>query len=392
MGLDRAATARRLKRACSGYFQRVTELTGVIAVATLIVVAIVVALVSMRPGKDVPVPMRTPPEEQAPGEQQLAAVVVNPTKFEDLEQVRATLARVCAERGWREPLMIETTEEDNGTGQAEEAIRRGADLVCALGGDGTVRAVAAGLVGTGTPLGLLPGGTGNLLARNLDLPIDDIAEALRVALDGDDRPVDVGTINVVVPGSTQDQPKDYVFLVMAGVGFDADVMAQAPEDLKAHMGWAAYLVSGVKNLDGPRFGVRLAFDGKPDKHRDIRSIIVGNCGRLQGGVELLPDAEVDDGALDAVVLSPKGVVGWAGVGASILTKHRKGHPRVEHHRCERLTVTLDEGQEVQLDGDHIGPGQVLTFGIRTHALVVRVVPRDRGSDDGASAVVSEGDA
>jgi diacylglycerol kinase (ATP) len=386
---------RGLKGGCSGYFQGVNDLTGVIAIAVLAVVAIVVALVSSRSGKQVPVPMRTPPTDPAapaPRDRQLAAVIVNPTKFDDLDQVRATLARVCEERGWQEPILIETTEDDNGTGQAREGIERGADLICALGGDGTVRAVAAALVDSDVPLGLLPGGTGNLLARNLDLPIDDIAEAFRVALDGDDRPIDIGTINVVVPGDTQDQPKDYVFLVMAGVGFDADVMAQAPEDLKAHLGWAAYLVSGLKNLDGPRFGVRLAFDGKPAKHRDIRSIIVGNCGRLQGGVELLPDAEVDDGALDAVVLSPKGVVGWAGVGASILTKHRKGHPRVEHHRCERLTVTLDQGQEVQLDGDHIGPGLVLTFGVRQHALVVRVVPQPTDADaaDAADATDTTG--
>lgn len=350
-----------------------TDPTGVIAVAVLIVVALVVAVVSSRAGKQVPVSEPTPAVPPS-ADARRAAVVINPTKFDDLDAVQATLARVCAERGWREPLIIETTEEDNGTGQAQQAMEQGVDLVCALGGDGTVRAVAAALTGTDIPLGLLPGGTGNLLARNLELPIDDIAEALRVALDGEDRRVDVGTINVVIPGSTQDQPKDYLFLVMAGVGFDADVMAEAPEKLKAQVGWAAYLVSGMKHLNGDRFGVRLSFDGRPAKHRRIRSIVVGNCGRLQGGVELLPDAALDDGTLDAVVLSPKGVIGWAGVGASIVTKARKGHPRVEHHQCEKLTVTLDEGQEVQLDGDHIGPGLVLTFGIRKHALVVRALP------------------
>jgi len=352
----------------------VNDPSGLIAIAVLVIVVIVVALVSTRSGRQVPVPINTPPQEQAPGDGKLVAVVVNPTKFEDMDQVRQTLERVCEERGWQPPLLIETTEEDNGTGQAKEAMDKGADLVCALGGDGTVRAVAASLVNSGTPLGLLPGGTGNLLARNLDLPIDDIAEAFRVALDGDDRAVDVGLINVVVPGSTQDQPKDYIFLVMAGVGFDADVMAEAPEDLKAQVGWAAYLVSGAKNLSGKRFGAQLSFDGKPATHRRIRSIIVGNCGRLQGGVELLPDAEIDDGSLDTVVLSPKGVVGWAGVSASILTKQRRGHRQVEHHRCEKLTVRLGEGQEVQLDGDHIGPGLVLTFAVARHALVVRVLP------------------
>ena len=349
-------------------------LVGLISLAVLAVVVIITVFVTIRSGREVPVPVRTPPEEVALGDRKQAVIVVNPTKFDDLDAVRATLGQVCEERGWQQPVLVETTEEDNGTSQAAEAVAQGADVVCALGGDGTVRAVAAAMLDSGVPLGLLPGGTGNLLARNLELPIDDIAEAFRVALDGEDRPIDAGKVTVAIPSDTQEQPKDYVFLVMAGVGFDADVMAEAPEKLKAQMGWGAYLVSGVKNLNGPRFGATLAFDGQGPHHRRIRSIIVGNCGRLQGGVELLPDAELDDGLLDAVVLSPKGVIGWAGVSASILTKHRKGHSRMEHQSCESLTVRLDGPQEVQLDGDHIGAAIVLTFGVRKHALVVRVLP------------------
>src|SRR6185312_7567763 len=103
----------------------------------------------------------------------------------------------------------------------------------ACGGDGTVRTVAEALAGTGVPLGLIPAGTGNLLARNLDMNLDDMGAATRVALAGDDRAVDVGRITIddgSGPGEEQ------VFLVMAGMGFDATIMETAPEALKARVG------------------------------------------------------------------------------------------------------------------------------------------------------------
>ena len=106
------------------------------------------------------------------------AVVINPTKFDDLGDVRDRIGKVCAEHGWDEPALLETTAEDPGVGQAAEARESGADIVCALGGDGTVRAVATALVSTDTPMGLLPAGTGNLLARNLQLPFERIEDAL----------------------------------------------------------------------------------------------------------------------------------------------------------------------------------------------------------------------
>ena len=119
-----------------------------------------------------------------PEDRPVPAVVANPTKVEG--DTRRQIVSVCTGLGWAEPLWLETTVEDPGTGQAKEAIEKGADVVLACGGDGTVRAVAQALVGTGVAMGLVPAGTGNLLARTIGTPLDVVA-ATRAALVGDDR-------------------------------------------------------------------------------------------------------------------------------------------------------------------------------------------------------------
>ncbi len=318
-----------------------------------------------------------------------AAVIINPTKLDSPAPVRSHIVDICMQHGWADPLWFETTIGEPGTTQAQAAVSAGVSLVCVIGGDGTVRAVAAALVDTGIPLGLLSGGTGNLLARNLNLPVDSLEHALHVALAGTTKAVDVGVAELshrspevddhdhgqpaAEPTAPANPPmRREIFLVMAGIGFDATVVAEAPPRLKAKVGAAAYVVSGMRNLYGPRFAVHLALDGKPTFHRRVRSVIVGNCGRLQGGIELLPDATIDDGWLDMVLLSPTGVVGWAAVLARVVTKKRRGHRRIDHHRCHDMELVLDQPQEVQLDGDLVGPAELLQLSLRPGALLIRV--------------------
>jgi hypothetical protein len=213
-----------------------------IAVLVVVVVAIIYVAPVRRPRiepADAPVP---DPLEQRP----LPAVVFNPTRFDDVATVHAQITKACTDLGWSEPLWLETSAEDPGIGQARTALAVGADLVLACGGDGTIRNVAQVLAGSGTALGLLPAGTGNLLARNLALQIEDPAVATRIALSGENRPVDVG--RVMIDGG----PEEQVFLVMAGMGFDAAIMAGAPARLKARVGPLAYFISGFRALTGPQ--------------------------------------------------------------------------------------------------------------------------------------------
>jgi diacylglycerol kinase (ATP) len=343
----------------------------------LLVLAGVLGLLAVRGGRrrTGASPAAAPePIEAAPEDRPVAAVVVNPTKFAgDTATVRRQLEDVCAELGWARPLWLETTPDDPGLGQTRQAVADGADVVVACGGDGTVRVVGEALAGTQTALGLLPVGTGNLLARNLDMDLTDIRAAMRVALTGDDRRVDVGWITVAGDrGDEHTAPEEQAFLVMAGMGFDAAMMANAPEALKARVGPAAYVVSGMRLLRGRQAKVQLEIDGEPPVTRRVRTVVIGNCGKLLGGLVLMPDAELDDGWLDVVSISPRGIVGWAAVAGRVISRRRRGHPRVEHWRCRAITLTADSAQPAQLDGDPVGDARELRMRVDPGALVVRV--------------------
>ncbi|SDQ21975.1 diacylglycerol kinase family protein [Quadrisphaera sp. DSM 44207] len=358
------------------------------ALAVVVLVIAVVAVQSLHRRRtapqEVPVPEPAPePTPAAPAPREpLAAVVVNPSKFEDVGPLRAAATRVCADLGWAEPLWLETTAEDPGVGQTKEALDAGADVVVACGGDGTVRCVGEALAGTGTPMGLAPAGTGNLLARNLDvvtprgaeLSPDDVDAAMRVALTGQDRPVDVGWITVVGPGGDEHTaPDEQAFLVMAGMGFDAAIMANAPEALKARVGPIAYVVSGLQQLKGKRARVTIDVDGARHERR-VRTVVVGNVGKLQGGLALLPDAEVDDGRLDVVAIGPRNLAEWAGVTGRVLTGRGRGADRIHHWSGKGIALRADTPQPAQLDGDPVGDAVELRMRVDEHALLVRVAP------------------
>jgi diacylglycerol kinase (ATP) len=337
-----------------------------------------------RPARDT---FRADDGAEAPPRKQ-AAVVVNPTKFEDMDAVRRRLAAVCEDHDWAEPILLETTEHDVGFGQTREAVAREVDLVCALGGDGTVRAVAQELVGTGVPLGLLPGGTGNLLARNLEIPVDSIEQALEVALTGRNRhvdaawmtlaPVDLELEEHVGEGSSAGERR-HAFFVMAGLGLDAAIMDSTSEQLKNRIGWGAYVPAGFKNFLSERFKVTLTVEGGPEETKRARMVVIGNCGKITGGIDLLPDAEPDDGMLDIIVLAPRGLGQWVSVAGRVLTKSDRTTAHLSRYRGTCTEVSVDDPQRVQVDGDIIGEARRVTCEVQPRALIVRSQTTRKGA-------------
>ncbi len=307
-------------------------------------------------------------------------VVVNPIKV-DLDEVRGIIESAAAEAGIAHLTLVETTEDDPGFGQTRQAVRDGAGMVCALGGDGTVRAVAQELVGTGVVLGLLPGGTGNLLARNLGLPIDSLAAAAAAAFSGRDRTIDVGWL-AVDPDESQragelgaGADNVHCFTVMAGVGFDAQIMDDAPEGVKDKAGWAAYVISGGKHLTDAPFALELEVDGGAARAGEARSVVVGNCGELTGGMVLLPDAKVDDALLDVATVSPESLIQWIGLASKVLANRGDG-PSLQRAQGRDLTVRVDPPQLCEVDGDVLTVAGQLRFIVQPACLVVRVARED----------------
>jgi diacylglycerol kinase family enzyme len=136
------------------------------------------------------------------------------------------------------------------------------------------------------------------------------------------------------------------------------------------VGWLAYVLSGMRNISGPRVRVRLSADSGPEVTRRVRTVLIGNCGRLTGGIVLFPDARVDDGWLDVVALSPRGVVSWASMGARVLSG--RNDRRVGRRRCREVSVRCDPPQQAQLDGDTVGAVRAVRARIDPAALMVRV--------------------
>ncbi|MCW2139640.1 Diacylglycerol kinase family enzyme [Actinoplanes cyaneus] len=295
-----------------------------------------------------------------------SAVVVNPAKVADLDHFRRTTRSTLTRAGWPEPAWYETTPEDTGRGQAKKAVAEGAELVFACGGDGTVTAVVTALTGTGVALAVLPAGTGNLLAANLGLGTDP-ATGLQVALEGGRRKIDVGVIG------------DQCFVVMAGMGFDAMMLQDTSERAKRRIGWPAYLFGAAKHLLDRPMRVRIRLDGGAPMPRRAQTVIVGNVGRLQGGVRLLKRAVPDDGRLNVAIVSPNNLVHWAWLIAGVASR-RERVPRMETYTASRVEIYSNHAQPRQLDGDLIAAGKAMKISVRHKALLLCVPQPDADPD------------
>jgi YegS/Rv2252/BmrU family lipid kinase len=269
------------------------------------------------------------------------------------------LRRQLADAGVEEPLWFEVPKSKKAPKRVREAVDQGAELVLVWGGDGMVQRSIDVLAGHDVAIGILPAGTANLFATNLGIP-HDLDEALRVALSGRNRKLDVGRVN----GER--------FAVMAGVGFDARMIGGADRSSKDKLGRLAYVRSAVTAMRAGAAKVRIKVDGAQWFKGAATCVLVGNVGTASGGLVVFPDAEPDDGVLDVGVVTAKGSLQWMRVLARVARKDSGRSPFVHTTRAHKVDVRLDREVLYELDGGSRSKVTRLKFRAQPSAITVRV--------------------
>lgn len=301
--------------------------------------------------------------------QATTGIIWNPSKIDEDVLKESVSESIEGDVRW-----WETSVEDPGYGMAVEALEADCATVIAVGGDGTVRAVAAALAGTDTVLGIVPQGTGNLLARNLEVPLDDIPAALARIGKGEERTIDLGWVKL--------DDEERAFAVMVGFGVDAQMLVETDDDLKDKAGWLAYVEAMGRAMAGTEMsGITITLDDEDPREVSGHTLLIGNCGMVQGGIRLLPDAKLDDGLLDLLLVSAEGPLQWIDTMRSfvwdngirrLLTREEKAvsTESTRHQTAERIRVELDVPLEFEIDGEEVGA--VSSFEVRVQAGALRV--------------------
>lgn len=312
-----------------------------------------------------------------------AAVIFNPATV-PLDRVRGEVEAEEHRRGWDGSQWFATDREDSGRGAAVRALAGAPSVIIVAGGDGTVRAVAGVVLESGIPIALLPFGTGNLLARNLGLPLSELTASVEAAFAGATRPVDVGVAEIE---DEEGMWSSRVFLVMAGIGLDAEMARTTSTPAKRIVGWLAYVPPIARSLLANRaLGLTYRIDGGRARTARAHTVIIGNCGTLTGGMLLLPAAALDDGLLDVVLLRPARRLGWARIGTRLTVQgiaHRSqlgrsmlrlapGLHALVYAQGRQFEVRFEIPYGVQLDGDSVGLARSARISLHHHALRICV--------------------
>lgn len=314
------------------------------------------------------------------------AVVLNPVHSDSTGALQAL--RGCCERfGLDAPSVRETTVDCLGHEQARAALDEGADVVVVIGGDGTVREVAQVLAGTRVPMGIVPTGTANLYARNTGLFGRDLQRSVRLAIAGAPQKADLGEVEL----TTTDGAQRRTFLVVVGIGHDADAVADVQARHKDQHGWLSYVRPGLRRLHHPLIRMRIELEGCEPEVTKAWSVLIANIGAIPGGVQIVPDARPNDGELHLAVVAPQNVRQWIRIAAAGVRPGYRAPDGLTYRRGEGVGVDVASPRRVQIDGDVVEGVTRVEARIRPGALVVHTTPSRQSiptTDDLSGAAVA----
>jgi diacylglycerol kinase (ATP) len=267
------------------------------------------------------------------------------------------LRRELERQGVDDPLWIEVPKSRFAPKQVKRALGEGAELLFVWGGDGMVQRCVDAWAGSDAALAIVPAGTANLLATNLGIE-QDIEQAVSIGLHGERRRLDLGRLN----GER--------FAVMAGAGFDASMIQQADGTLKNRLGRAAYVWTGSQNLRAKPFKAKIDVDGVPWYAGAASCILVGNVGRLFGGVEVFEDARPDDGLLEIGVVNADGITDWARILARAAAGHPEQSPLVQATSAKKIKVKLNRKVLYEVDGGDREKVKSFTIKVQPAAITI----------------------
>lgn len=265
------------------------------------------------------------------------------------------LRRVLADRGHDTPIWYEVSKSRKARKAVRRACKDGATLLFVWGGDGMVQRCIDALRGIDIDLAILPAGTGNLLATDLGIP-KDIPKAVDIGLSGDRRKLDVGIVN----GER--------FAAMAGTGFDATMIRDTSDAAKKDIGRLAYFRSAISAMRARSVRMRIRVDGTKWFKGKASCALVGNIGRVTGGVQLFAGATPFDGQLDLGVVTAKNVWQWLRVFL--------GEEGVERTRAKKIDIKLAKARRYELDGGMRPKARRLRIRIDAGAVTVCVPKAD----------------
>jgi diacylglycerol kinase (ATP) len=273
------------------------------------------------------------------------------------------LRRALEHHGIFDPLWYEVAKSREARKGLRSALKQGAELVFVWGGDGMVQRCADVVADSNAAMAILPAGTANLFASNLGIP-KSIDAAVEIGLRGDRRKLDLGSVN------------GEKFAVMAGVGFDAEMIHDANPEMKRRFGRTAYVLAAAKNLRGKPFEARIKVDGKTWFEGNASCVLFGNVGDAFAGLSAFEEARPDDGLLEVGIASPEGILEWGRTIARAALSDASKSPFVHTTRGRSVELRLDRKVRHELDGSERGKKKSFTVKAEPSAISV-CVPASR---------------